>query len=163
MNKGNALAYNVFGGHYREGSYGIPQDWNKANELYLKAGELGCGAAYYNLGIAYDLGNGVEVDYKKAMHYYELAAMDGFVSARYNLGASEMEAGNYDRAFKHYMIAARAGDKEALERVKEGFIGGLVTKDEYASTLRAYHERQKEMKSEMRDKAMASGMFSSGE
>ena len=32
---------------------------------------------------------------------------------------------------------------------------GLVTKELYASNLRAYHERQKEMKSDMRDKAAA--------
>ena len=32
---------------------------------------------------------------------------------------------------------------------------GVVTKDEYESTLRAYYERQTEMKSEERDKAAA--------
>ena len=31
----------------------------------------------------------------------------------------------------------------------------MVTKDEYAKTLRAYHERQQEMKSDERDKAAA--------
>jgi len=39
------------------------------------------------------------------------------------------------------------------------FIRGFVTKDEYANTLSAHHERQKEMKSDMRDKAEASGIF----
>ena len=37
--------------------------------------------------------------------------------------------------------------------VKKGFMKGDVTKDEYANTLRAYHERQKEMKSKERDMA----------
>ena len=33
-----------------------------------------------------DVGRGVEVDKKKAKYYYELAAMNGDVQARYNLG-----------------------------------------------------------------------------
>ena len=48
----------------------------KANELLLKAGELGCAEAYRNLGMSYNNGLGVEVDKKKAKHYYELAAMN---------------------------------------------------------------------------------------
>jgi len=53
------------------------------------------------------------------------------------------------------MMAARAGMKESLDRVKNGFMKGLVTKDEYANTLRAYQKRQDEMKSDERDKAEA--------
>ena len=49
----------------------------KGYELYLRAGELGCHEAYCNLGISYDDGLGVEMDKKKAKHYYELAAMNG--------------------------------------------------------------------------------------
>ena len=51
------------------------------------------------------------------------------------------------------IIAAKAGNPLSLDKVKEGFQTGLVTKDEYAGTLRAFHERQTEMKSEARDKA----------
>ena len=39
------------------------------------------------------------------------------------------------------------------DKVKEGFMDGMVTKDEYANTLRAYQSRQDEMKSDDRDKA----------
>ena len=52
-----------------------------------QAGELGCGLAYYNLAVAYEEGRGgVEINEKKAQHYYELAAMNGSVMARHNLG-----------------------------------------------------------------------------
>ena len=136
------------------------QDRNKAHELYLKAGELGCHEAYGNLGNSYDLGNGVEVDEKKAKYYWELASIGGNVYARHNVACIERDNGNHHRAYKHYTIAARAGMKGSLEMVKEGYMAGFVTKDEYANTLRAYHERQKEMKSDARDKAAASGMFS---
>ena len=74
---GNATAIYNIGIYYKEGLYGFPQDMAKANELYLRAGELGCHEAYYNLGNSYDDGLGVEMDKKKAKHYYELAAMNG--------------------------------------------------------------------------------------
>ena len=51
------------------------------------------------------------------------------------------------------IIAAKAGDKESLQYVQRGFKGGIVTKDEYESTLRAYQQRSDEMKNDMRDQA----------
>ena len=90
---------------YREGMHGYPQDHNKALELYHRAAELGHATAYCSIGYAYQLGQGVEVDNKKAMDYYELGAIRGDADARYNLGTTEEEAGNVDRAVKHYMIA----------------------------------------------------------
>jgi len=160
MDKGNDYAYNVVAFSFAEGINSLPQDWNKANEFYLKAGD--CAEAYYNLGVNFEDGRGVEVDLKKAQHYYELATIKGYVDARQNLGVLENEAGNPYRAVKHWILAARAGHKECLDAVKQGYMAGFVTKDEYANTLRAYHERQKEMKSDARDKAAASGLFSSG-
>ena len=106
---------------------------------------------------------GVVMDKKKAEHYFELAAMNGYVSARHNLGCMEWEKGNRHRAMKHFILGARAGHENSLVAVKQGFRNGQVTKDEYASTLRAYHERQKETKSEARDKAAASGIFNQQE
>ena len=50
MDKGNSTAFYVHAGCYAEGIKGMPQDWAKANELLLKAGELGCAEAYSKLG-----------------------------------------------------------------------------------------------------------------
>ena len=153
MENGNADAFNIMAKYYVNGEYGMPQDRPKANALYLKAGELGCANAYSSSGYNYSVGRGVEIDTKKAKHYYELGAMKGDVNARYNLGLMEGKAGNHQRAYKHMIIAARAGYNKSLDIVKKGFNNGHVTKDEYAGTLRAYHECQSEMKSEARDKA----------
>ena len=38
-------------------------------------------------------GNGVEVNGKKAKHYWELAAMNGDVKAHHNLGCLDVDAG----------------------------------------------------------------------
>ena len=151
----HAYAFYTLGGYYARGIKGMPQDIEKANELYLKAGELGCFEAFCNLGYSYNNGRGVEVDNKKAKCLYELAAMNGDVQARYNLGYVEERAGNFHRACKHFLLSARAGDKESLDAVKQGFLSGIVTKDEYANTLRAYQQRQDSMKSDDRDKAWA--------
>ena len=155
MEKGNARAFNQLAGYYDRGTYGMPQDWAKANELYLKAGELGCALAYFNLGVCYEKGRGVGIDEKKAKHYYEHAAMNGDIDARHNLGCLEGRDGNYQRAYKHLTIAAMAGDKLSLDTIKEGYMAGHVTKEGYANTLRGYQQSQDEMKSEARDKALA--------
>ena len=95
----------------------------------------------------------MEIDKQKAQHYWELAAMNGDVDARYNLGCVEGNAGNHTRSLKHFILAAKAGFKMSLDEVKEGFMKGFITKDEYANTLRAYQQRHDEMKSDDRDKA----------
>jgi len=143
MEAGNADAFLNFAGCYARGIKGMPQDWSKANELLLKAGELGCAVAYSKLGNSYYDGS-VEVDTKKATHYWELAAITGNVHARHNLGHMEYQAGNYHRAYKHFILSARAGEKDSLEEeeVKEGFMQGMVTKDEFANTLRVNQKIQ---------------------
>jgi TPR repeat protein len=78
---------------YRDGEFGLPQDYNKALELFVQAGELGHAKAYCNVGYAYANGRGVEKDKKKANHYYKLAAIGGDASARHNLGNNEQCAG----------------------------------------------------------------------
>ena len=154
MENGNALSFYVIGGFYRYGIYGLPRDMAKANELYLKAGELGCADGYHNLGNSYYCGNGVTIDKKKAKNYFELAAMNGHVHARHNLGNNEYRTGNYQRAFKHFIISAMAGEELSLGMVKRGYTEGHVTKEEYANTLREYQKSQDEMTSDARDKAL---------
>ena len=129
------------------------EECHKSYELWLREGELGCQEAYCKLGLSYYNGRGVEVDKKKAKYYFELGAMNGDVVARYNLGCMEGQAGNHHRAFKHYILAAKVGEKYSLDKLKAGFMQGSVTKDEYANTLRAYHHQHDEMKSDTRERA----------
>ena len=150
----------MLGDSYSRGSLGLTQDYQKANELFLKAGELGCADGYRSLGDAYDRGYGVEANATKAKYYYELAALNGSVTARSYLSGVEGRAFKFKRAIQHLLIAAKAGDEESLDYVKLKFSVGMVTKDEYANTLRAYHEKQKETWSDARDKAAAAGLFS---
>ena len=154
MEKGNPMAFNALGLVYAEGGLtgAFPQDYTKANDLYQKAGDLGCGEGYCNLGVAYQNGWGMEVDSTKAKHFYERAAIQGSVTARYYLGFMEQD-GNFNRTYKHFILAAKAGHKDALGEAKRAFVKGWVTKEEYESTLRAHHERHIETKSSARDMA----------
>jgi len=79
--------------------------------------------------------------------------MGGHEVARYHLGMMDTVIDKMERAMKHFMIAASSGYDKALKKVGEGYKAGHVTKDEYASTLRAYQDSQNEMKSVQRTKA----------
>ena len=52
IDNGNAQAFHMLAGLYFEGGLleGLPQDYQKANESNLKAGELGCAGGYLLLG-----------------------------------------------------------------------------------------------------------------
>ena len=155
MKVGDAGAIRDLGCFYNNGMHGLPQDYGKALELWHKAGELGNTKSYSNIGGAYHVGNGVERDEKKAAHYLELAAMGGVVEARYILGVYEKRAENMDRALKHLMIAAGCGDTSSLNAIKQMFMNGGVTKDDYAKALQVYQAYLNEIKSPQRNEAAA--------
>ena len=92
---GDAIAIHNLGCYYDEGRYGLPQDRDKALELWHRAAERDYGKAYCNIGTAYMSGNGVGMDEKRAVHYYELSAMGGHAKGRHNLGYYDGNAGNY--------------------------------------------------------------------
>ena len=141
--------------YYRDGLYGFPQDYTKALEMYHRAGNLGSAESYNNIGVAYDNGRGVEVDKKKAIHYFELAAMQGESTARYNLGEMEEKAGNMERALKHYMIAVKDGDKDSLKQIQLFYSNGQASKEDYTKALQSYQSYMGEIKSKQRDEAAA--------
>ena len=68
IDAGDALAMYYLGCLYRDGKFGLPQDYTKSLELFHRAGEfgsdykLGQAAAYNKIGYAYNHGEGVEVD-----------------------------------------------------------------------------------------------------
>ena len=144
--------YNV-GCFYRDGLYGFSKDMDKAFELFVQAGKLGHAIAYCNIGYAHHSGKGVEVNKKKAKHYYELAARRGNEVARYNLGVNEDVEGNMNRALQHFMIAAGGGFNISMKRIQQLYSEGNVTKDNYTKALQSYQEYLGEIKSSQRDKA----------
>jgi len=151
-------AMTCLGGRYKEGIGGLPQDNEKALELFHRAAELGSCIAHNFLHSLYFNGIVVagkvvlEQDEKMSQYHSKLAAIGGHEFSRYAVGCNESNNKQWRRAMKHLMISARAGSDDSLYCVKDGYKGGYVTKKEYASTLRAHKESQDEMKSDQRVK-----------
>ena len=151
----DANAFLMLGCKYQQGGMGLTQDFSKAIELWKHAAELGSLDARAKIAGAYFKGDVVEQDREKAIQHWKLAAIGGNEVARYALGLIEELNGNLDIAMNHYMIGAKSGSDESLKKVGHGYKNGYVTKNEYASTLRAYQCIRDEMKSEQRTQADA--------
>ncbi|EJK54036.1 hypothetical protein THAOC_26414 [Thalassiosira oceanica] len=149
-------AINHLGNEYCHGSLGLQKDMRRALELWTEAAELGSIQALYHLGVAYYEGDEVDQDKAKAAECWTKAAMQGCPLSRDKLGCTEIkDRGNYDRAVRHFLISAKMGEKESLELIKEAFMGGIATKEQYAEALKGYRDAVEEMKSHDRDEASA--------
>jgi TPR repeat protein len=107
----------------------------------------------------YRLGESVEKDMKMEMYHLEEAAIGGHPEARYNLAADEWDSGRYDRAVKHWIIAAKLGFDAALDRVKKGFTQGDVSKEDFEAALRGHQAAVDATKSTQRDAAEKNLVF----
>jgi tetratricopeptide (TPR) repeat protein len=130
-------------------------EYGKALEYYTKAAEMGDVNAHCCLGTMYHSGNGVEKDKKNKVYHLEQAAIGGHIVARGLLAFHEMENSRFERAAKHFIIAANLGCDTSLKAVKELFVLGVVSKDDYAAALRAHQAAVDATKSAEREEAEA--------
>ena len=166
------MALTDFANMYRIGGYGLQQDVMRAVDLYERAAELGLKEAHLRLGYMYDEGEDIEKDTAKAILHWEAAAVKGDAHARCSLGILEANAGYYDLAMQHYMIAAKMGHQSALNNIKKhykiaaklGQVGslknilgliGYATKADYEEALRGHQSAVEEMTSPDREEALA--------
>ena len=102
----------TFGGNNgNEGGNIVPIDKCLLRGEKGKAAYLGHARACYNMVLLTRMRKAWREDMEKAKYYYwELAAMEANVEARFNLGNFEEKiAGNMSRAMNHYRIAAGDG------------------------------------------------------
>mmetsp|Transcript_6638 Transcript_6638/g.10779 ORF Transcript_6638/g.10779 Transcript_6638/m.10779 type:complete len:295 (+) Transcript_6638:79-963(+) len=128
-------------------------DYDGAFKNYMKAAEQGDVDAHYNLSVMFYEGHGVEKDKKKELHHLEEAAIGGHPWARYNLAHHEELNGRYDRAVKHYIIAATLGDDSAIKSLRGCYKDKLVCKEDFAAALRAHQAAVDATKSPQREAA----------
>ena len=155
---GDPLAIYYLGMAYQYGHYGLDKDVARAVEMYERAAELGVKEAHFKLGCLYDEGTDVEKDTVRSIRHYEEAAMCGQADARFNLCCVEYNAGNYDLALQHSLIATKLGHNRSLHNVKTLFKHGLATKADYAEALRGYQSAVEEPRSPDRDEAKSLGL-----
>ena len=130
----------------------MERDYETALKYYMKAAELGDAVAHYNLSVMYGNGEGVEKDEKKKIYHLEEAAIGGHAWARHNLGNAEWRNGRFERARKHYIIAANLGYHDSLEMVRQLYANGYASKEDYEGALRAYQAAVDATKSPERKK-----------
>ena len=132
---------------------GSEGDYKAAIKYFTKAAELGDAVAHYQLCTMYHHGDGVKKDNEKAIYHAEEAAIAGHPGARHNLGCEEWRNGRYERARKHFIIAANLGFHDSLKCLKELFANGHASKEDYADALRAFQTAVDATKSSERDEA----------
>jgi tetratricopeptide (TPR) repeat protein len=128
-------------------------DYQSALKYFTKATELDCAHTHYDLSILYGEGKGVEKDTEKQVYHLEQAAIAGHPTARHNLGCAEATYGRYERATKHFIIAASLGYHDSLNELRGLYADGHASKEEYAGSLRAYQTAVEATKSVQRAKA----------
>ncbi len=137
-------------------------DYDGAFEHWAKSAKLGDAEAHNNLSMLYREGLGVEKDEKKSVYHAEEAAIGGHPEARFNLAVYEKNAERFDRAMKHWIIAANLGYDHALEEVKRGFAYEVVSKEDFESALRGHQAAVNATKSQQRsaaERALQSGFL----
>ncbi len=127
--------------------------FRRAFEYYSKAAELGDVEAHYQLSLMYRDGDGVGKDRGKEMFHAEEAAIGGHPEARHNLGCYEWNNHNFERAVKHWVIAATQGYDRSVKELMHAFKGGFVNKEDLAAALRAHQAAVDATKSPQRKEA----------
>jgi len=150
VKKNDPVAMRVMGEKRR-----LEGDYDGAVEYWTTAAELGDKEAHYALSVMYGNGLGVEKDVEKEVYHLEEAAIGGHPEARYNLGVLERNIGRFERAKKHFIIAANIGYNDSLKLLRKLYADGHASKDDYADALRAYQTVMNEAKSAEREEAEA--------
>eukprot|EP00574_Skeletonema_japonicum_P011544 CAMPEP_0201720032 /NCGR_PEP_ID=MMETSP0593-20130828/5068_1 /ASSEMBLY_ACC=CAM_ASM_000672 /TAXON_ID=267983 /ORGANISM="Skeletonema japonicum, Strain CCMP2506" /LENGTH=158 /DNA_ID=CAMNT_0048210579 /DNA_START=426 /DNA_END=902 /DNA_ORIENTATION=+ len=132
-------------------------DYATATEYFEKAAELGNIESHFAISVAYDKGQGVETNIKKAIYHAEQAAIGGHPNARHSLGMWEEGNGNID-AVKHFIIAANLGYDDSLQKLKEYYTLGVFSKEDFAAALRAHQAAVDATRSPQRDAAAAANV-----
>ena len=98
---------------------GIEINYVKARELYLKEAANGNVDAMYMLGVIYERGCAVDIDYKFSLYWYKRAAIKNYAIAMYECGRLyEWKFNDIDSAMFWYKKGADAGELGSLNRLK---------------------------------------------
>ena len=156
VNAKDPVAIEFLASAYYGGKHGLQRDIPRAIELWTEAARLGDLDAHANIGnIIFCYGNGVDQDKAKAIRHWQHAAMQGHPEARYILGIHEGLKENHELAVQHFMISAKMGYQDSLNEIKDLFVKGLATKEQYAEALKGYQNALEESKSPKREEAKA--------
>ena len=106
----------------------------------------------YRRGYRYELGEGTEVDYKKAAYWYEKGARRGNTWCQHRMGVFSARGmgipQNFDEAFHWYTLGANGGDHSSCDGLAECYENGWGVKKDpiiaaaWRGKARAYRKRE---------------------
>ncbi len=108
------------------GSYRCDEgDYKRAFEYWTKAATLGDVLAHYQLSVVYYTGKGVGMDEQQRVYHLEQVAIGGTPEALQN--------GRYERATKHFIIAAKLGlgESKSMTPLKKAYGRGSSVEKTY--------------------------------
>jgi len=122
--KGDPNAEFCLGRFYANGQ-GVPRDYAKAAEFYLKAAGQGFGKAQNNLGILYLQGRGVNKDQAEASKWLQKAASQGLPKSQTTLASILVKQdGASSEGIELFRKAAGQGSVDAQVRLAEVYYFG---------------------------------------
>jgi uncharacterized protein len=110
-------------------------DYATALRVYHSLAEQGLAVAQFNLGLMYDLGQGVVQNYPEAVKWYRLAADQGRDDAQYQLGHLYYKQDNYAEAAKWFQLAADQGRADAQSNLGTMYAEGEGVPQDFVVAL----------------------------
>jgi TPR repeat protein len=139
------------------GEMGLKQDKEEGLKWYHRAVEAGSGASAGILGTVYHEGDDVDKDDDKALEYFQKAAdlIQSNIPTFTLISRFHMSIGEIEESMLNLRKAVMCGmsDDWLFEMLRNCFILGFITKDEYAYTLREHQTAYNEMESKSRERA----------
>lgn len=110
---------------------GVPKDNKKAEEYYLLAAKEGSKQAKLNLGDVYREGGfGVDTNYDKALHWYQLGIADEPARAYNGISLVYMTQEEYEQAYKYLVKAADLGYPQAQNNLGYYYDAGIFVEQD---------------------------------
>lgn len=108
---------------------------SKETQAIINEAEQGDAEAQYNLAVAYDMGDGIDVDHAKAVFWYQKSADQGYKDAMFNLAVSYDDGEGVEEdnelAVFWYTKAAEKGDADAQNNLAVMYEDGEGTEVDY--------------------------------
>lgn len=103
---------------YNKGKGSVEDPEREALECFRQLAEEDYPTAQCIMGVKYQIGDGVEMDLKRAIGYFLKAARQDYMEAQRRLGDIYMGMGNEALAFRWYSSAAKKGDIHSAAQLK---------------------------------------------
>ena len=131
-------------GNYKDGTAAFERgDYEIALKAFHILADRNDPRGQYGLGLMYDLGTGVNLDFQEAVKWYKLSAEQGNSDAQNNLATmyAEGEGVNkdYKKAIKWYELAAQQGNFDAPNNLGTMYLQGIEVRRNYIVAYMWFH------------------------